>query len=101
MGQRHDRHFVRAASRFRRACRDIFPNRRYSLGLGYSGRDNAVAELARERERLGSIGRDVKWNPIVEIYEAPVAMQIFYFSAEPLGVVGRLALVEQVVNHAH
>jgi hypothetical protein len=65
-----------------------------------SRRDHAVAELARERQRLGAVGRHVQRNLVVEVDEAPIAMQVANLPAHPLCVVDRFAVVQQIVNHA-
>src|SRR5271169_980250 len=65
-----------------------------------AGGDASVAELAYERDRLGTVGRDIKRDRAVEINEAPIAMDIANFSAHPLGVVNCFALLQQLVDEA-
>ena len=95
------RHLRRAASRFRRARLETLAHGADSIRVGDSSRDRTVAKLARERQRLGTVGGDVQRNPVVEVDKAPIAMQVPYLAAQPFGVVDRFAVLEQIANHAH
>ncbi len=100
MRQRYDGHLVRAATRLGRARRETLAHRADAIRVGDSRRDRAVAELARDRQSLGPVGRHVQRNLVVEVDEAAIAMQVADFPAQPFGVVDCLAVAKQIANHS-
>src|SRR5579862_1639273 len=95
VGERDDREILRELALARRgACFQMLLYRLDALRRGDAGGNASVAELACERDRLGTVVRDIKWNRTVEADEAAVAMDVANLPAHPFGVVSRLALVE-------
>src|SRR5271170_5546980 len=100
MRQRDARHPARElATRRASALLGVAEDRGYPLDGNRAAGDNAVAELSRHTEHPRSVRSDIQWNRSVEIYEAQVAMEITDLAAQPLGIVNRLAVFEQIPDH--
>ena len=73
-GQQHRGEIVKLASGARRARLDMLEVGADAVGIGERG-DPSVADLARELERLGAVGRDVNRNRILEIDITVIGME--------------------------
>src|SRR5262249_37554410 len=101
VSERDDRKILRQLAFALRGARlQMLLHRLDAIGRSDAGGDASVAELARERDGLGTVGRDIKWNRAVETNEPAIAMNVANLAAHPLGVVSRLAVVEQLADDA-
>src|SRR5471030_2683734 len=75
-------------------------DRLQTLGRSNSGRDNPVAEFARDSECARSISGDIKRDRVIQIYKVAIAMEVADLTAQTFGVVSGFAMLEKIADNS-